>query len=169
MSDEIKVAGIVKESIVDGPGIRFVVFTQGCKHKCPGCHNPKTHSFNEGTVVSVDSVINTVSKNPILDGITISGGEPFEQAEACAELADKIRSMGLNVITYTGYTYEHLTELSTKNKQWSKLLDTTDILVDGKFEISKKNGRLKFRGSENQRIIDVKQSRKRNKIILADI
>ena len=156
MDTQLRIAGIINESIVDGPGIRLVVFAQGCKHNCPGCHNPETHSFTGGTLVSIDTIIENICKNPILDGITLSGGDPFEQAEVFAELAHKTKALGLNVITYTGYTYEELLKGSKKNIAWRKLLKETDTLVEGRFELDKKNFLLKFRGSENQRIIDLK-------------
>jgi anaerobic ribonucleoside-triphosphate reductase activating protein len=165
MDTQLRIAGIINESIVDGPGIRLVVFTQGCKHHCPGCHNPHTHSFDGGTLVEVDDIIKQVKSNPLLDGITLSGGDPFEQAEALSELAKKVKNMGYNVITYTGYTFEYILENKDKNMGWDKLLGQTDILVDGRFEIAKKNILLKFRGSENQRIIDVRQSIITNSIV----
>jgi anaerobic ribonucleoside-triphosphate reductase activating protein len=155
---EIRVAGIVKESIVDGPGIRFVVFAQGCKHNCPGCHNKHTHSFEGGHLLSIDDIINQMKSNPLLDGITLSGGEPFEQAEGFAVLAKRVKKLGHNVMIYTGYTYEEITKNKYKKKGWVELINCTDVLVDGKFEIKKKNMMLRFRGSENQRIIDVGQS-----------
>src|SRR5690554_2912107 len=105
---ELRVAGIIDESIVDGPGIRLVVFTQGCKHNCVGCHNPETHSFSGGKLVDIDSIIQMVKSNPLLDGITLSGGEPFEQVAACSSLAKKVKELGLNVVTYTGYTFEEI-------------------------------------------------------------
>lgn len=167
MSTMLKIAGIVKESIVDGPGFRYVVFTQGCKHHCPGCHNPHTHSFEGGASVSVDSLLEEMRKNPLLDGLTLSGGEPFEQAEACAELALKARAARFNVMTYTGYTFEAIQ--SSGYEGWKDLLASTDILVDGRFEQEKKNLLLKFRGSENQRIIDVKKSLKNKAVVMAEI
>lgn len=168
MSTELRIAGIIKESIVDGPGIRLVVFTQGCNHKCPGCHNPETHSFEGGTLVSIDSVIELAKKNPLLDGITFSGGEPFEQADALSELAVKAKRAGLNIITYTGYTYEYLVQHTSERPEWKKLLDETDVLIDGRFDLQKKNALLKFRGSTNQRIIDLKRTRIYNNLILAE-
>ncbi len=167
MSTMLQIAGIVKESIVDGPGFRFVVFTQGCKHHCPGCHNPNTHSFEGGTSISVDSLFEQIGKNPLLDGITLSGGEPFEQAEACAELASRAHKAGLTVMTYTGYTFEVIRDGSRDG--WKSLLEETDILVDGPFELDKKNLLLKFRGSENQRIIDVKKSLANKTVVPAEI
>lgn len=165
MADKIKIAGIVKESIVDGPGIRFVVFAQGCKHNCQGCHNPETHSFNGGSFVEVDDLIGQMKRNPLVDGITLSGGEPFEQAEAFGVLAMKAKKHGYNVMTYTGYTYEYIQKNKGKISGWEELLNWTDILVDGKFEISQRSIMLKFKGSHNQRIIDVKQSMVMNEII----
>ena len=150
----IRVAGLVEESIVDGPGIRLVIFTQGCKHNCPGCHNPQTHDFKGGYEINIDDILKLLEDNPLLDGITLSGGDPFEQAENCSYLAKKVRELGFNVVTYTGYTFENL----LIEKKFSKLLKTTDILIDGKFDISKKDLTIPFRGSNNQRIIDVKKS-----------
>ncbi len=149
----LRIAGIVEESIVDGPGIRLVVFTQGCKHNCLGCHNPETHSFNGGKIIDIDSIIEMVKSNPLLDGITLSGGEPFEQVKACSYLAKKIKELGLSVVTYTGYTFEEI----LKNEDLRELLLYTDILIDGKFDITKKSLNLQFRGSANQRIIDIKK------------
>ncbi|NLJ98187.1 MAG: anaerobic ribonucleoside-triphosphate reductase activating protein [Tissierellia bacterium] len=169
MEEQIKIAGIIKESIVDGPGIRFVVFTQGCVHNCIGCHNPETHSFNKGYYMSIKDIVNMVRKDPLLKGITLSGGEPFHQGKACATLANKIRRIGLDVITYTGYTFEEIMNEIDINTGWKELLYATDILIDGKFDIDKKSLLLKFRGSENQRIIDVKKSLQENRIIIADI
>ena len=156
MNKQIRIAGVVRESIVDGPGIRFVVFAQGCPHNCAGCHNPDTHDFNGGQWVDIDVIIAEMKKNPLLDGITLSGGEPFEQAEAFGELAEKSGNLGYGVMTYTGYTYETL--LGNKVESWGNLLKRTDILVDGKFQIDQKSLLLKFKGSKNQRIIDVKKS-----------
>lgn len=147
--DEIRIAAIEEESIVNGPGIRLVVFTQGCNHNCIGCHNPSTHSFEGGYLIGIDKIIEKIKENPLLDGITISGGEPFEQAKACSVLAKKVRDMGLSVITYTGYTFEEI----LPKEECRELLLQTDILIDGKFDISKKSLMLEFRGSENQRII----------------
>lgn len=168
MKTIIRIAGIIKESIVDGPGIRMVVFAQGCKHKCPGCHNPETHSFNGGTLVTVDSILELAKKNPLLDGITFSGGEPFEQAEAFAVLAQEVKKLNLDIVTYTGYTYEYILENSSRHRGWGALLDKTDILVDGRYEANKRNLLLKFRGSENQRIIDVKRTKAENRIVIMD-
>ncbi len=150
---KLRIAGIEEESIVDGPGIRFVVFTQGCNHNCIGCHNPETHSFDGGELVDINHIIDKIKENPLLDGITLSGGEPFLQAFECGTLARKVKALGLNVVTYTGYTFEEI----LKKDDYRNLLLQTDILIDGKFDISKKSMLLQFRGSTNQRIIDVKK------------
>lgn len=167
MSKKVRIAGIVRESIVDGPGIRFVVFAQGCPHHCDGCHNPSTHDFNGGNLVAVDAIINEMKKNPLLDGITLSGGEPFEQPEVFGELAERARELGYHVMAYTGYTYEKL--LAKKDEQRLRLLENTDLLVDGKFEMEKKSLLLKFKGSKNQRIIDVKKSLLLKNTVLSEV
>lgn len=149
----IKIAGIIKESIVDGPGIRLVIFGQGCPHRCPGCHNPETHSFDGGHFISLDDILKMVRQNPLLDGVTFSGGEPFAQARAFSLLGKRIKDLGLNVMTYTGYTYEELLEKQVETDDWKALLYYTDILVDGRFDETQKNLLLPFRGSENQRVI----------------
>jgi len=169
MSALIRIAGVVKESIVDGPGIRYVVFAQGCKHNCKGCQNPHTHSFEGGSIVEVDSIISEMKRNPLLDGITLSGGEPFEQAEGFAQLAKKARGNGYNVITYTGYTYEDILRCKHQRSGWDELIENSDIIVDGRYEENKRNLMLSFRGSENQRIIDVAQSVELNKIVQIEI
>ena len=169
MEEQIKIAGIVKESIVDGPGIRLVIFVQGCVHNCIGCHNPETHSFSQGYYMEIDSIVEMVKSDPLLDGITLSGGDPFHQGRVCAVLANRIKHIGLNVVTYTGYTFEEIMNEIDINIGWKELLYATDISIDGKFDIDKKNLLLKFRGSENQRIIDVKKSLKNNRIITANI
>lgn len=166
MGNSIKIAGIINESIVDGPGIRLVVFGQGCPHRCLGCHNPETHPFEGGNLIPMDDIIETVSKNPLLDGVTFSGGEPFSQAKVFAVLGEKLKNLGMNIMTYTGYTYEFLLEQGNENNGFKSLLDVTDILVDGKFEIQLKNLLLPFRGSENQRIIDMKKTREQQEIVL---
>lgn len=165
----LRVAGINKESIVDGPGIRLVVYTQGCKHNCVGCHNPETHSFNGGELISIDEILKLIKENPLLDGVTFSGGEPFEQAEKLAELGEKVKKQGLNIITYTGYTCEEIIDKIDTEPGWKKLLYTTDFLIDGKFDINNKSLKLKFRGSSNQRIIDVKKTLETGKTVIEEI
>lgn len=160
---QLKISNIINDSIVDGKGIRMTIFTQGCFHHCPECHNPQTHSLENGTTVDISDIIHMAVKNPLLDGITLSGGDPFIQAQACSELAKEAHKIGLNVWTYTGYTYEEL--LSSNNRHWKELLYQTDILVDGRFEKSKRSLELVFKGSSNQRIIDVGRSITENKLI----
>jgi len=163
---DLRIAGIIKESIVDGPGIRLVVFAQGCKHHCPGCHNPETHSFTGGKLVSIASIMEMVKSNPLLDGLSFSGGEPFEQAKMFAELAKMAKALKLSIVTYTGYTYEEI--IARKNPGWEELLSQTDLLIDGKYDISRKNLLLRFRGSENQRIIDLNKTMKEKTLVLWD-
>ena len=169
-SEKIKVAGIVDESIVDGPGIRFVVFVQGCKHKCEGCHNSHTQDFSSGgEYMSVSSLVERIKENPLLDGVTLSGGEPFEQADVVSVLAKRLKELDYNIITYSGFTYEDIKRKGKENSSWSDLLENTDILIDGRFEIQKRNLRLNFRGSENQRIIDVKSTEENKEITLIEL
>lgn len=155
-------AGLTPESIVDGPGIRFTVWTQGCLHHCKECHNPQTWDLNKGYEEDTDEVIKQIIQNPLLDGVTLSGGDPFYQPKPMTELAQKIHSLTkLNIIAYTGFLYE---ELMT-DKERMELLKECDYVVDGPFDINKRSLELKFRGSKNQRFIDVKRSLKENKII----
>lgn len=165
---KIRVAGIVPESIVDGPGIRLVVFTQGCVHNCRGCHNPESHSKEGGYLIDIEEIILEIKSNPLLDGITLSGGDPFEQSLNMSILAKKVKDLGLNVVTYTGYILEEILNSSDKSG-FKELLEQTDILVDGPFELSKKDLLLNFKGSSNQRIIDVKKTLENNKIIIYEI
>lgn len=154
---ELRIAGTVNDSIVDGPGIRFTVFTQGCPHHCEGCHNPQTHDFSGGTVIDTDEILEKIKANPLLDGVTFSGGEPFCQAQALAYLGRQIKALGLDVVTYTGYTFEKLLSERDKN-HWGELLETTDFLIDGQFILAQKDWNIRFRGSSNQRYIDCQAS-----------
>ncbi len=159
MSDiKLRIAGIANDSIVDGPGLRFTVFTQGCPHKCVGCHNPHTHDFSGGHDENIMDILEKIKYNKLLDGVTFSGGEPFCQANALYELGVAIHKLNMDIITFTGYTYEYLMENATDENGYTKLLSITDYLIDGKFEQDKKSYELKFKGSSNQRIIDVKKS-----------
>lgn len=158
-------SGIVQDSIVDGPGLRLAVFAQGCPHLCPGCHNPQTHSSRGGQAWKVDTLMDMLRANPLLDGITLSGGEPFGQAEAMAELARMVKGQGLHVMTYTGYTYEQLLAGEGKRPGWEALLRYTDVLVDGPFRLAERSLELRFRGSRNQRLIDVPASRERRRVV----
>ena len=157
---------IQRDSIVDGEGIRSVIWTQGCVHNCKGCHNPETHSFTSGYLINVKDVINKIDSLEGQDGITFSGGDPMEQAEACYEIAKYCKKKDLNIWCYTGYTYEELIDRSKHFPSIKKFLSIIDVLVDGKFVIEQKSLNLKFRGSKNQRIIDVPRSLKENKVCL---
>lgn len=156
----IRVAGILEESIVDGPGVRLVVFTQGCKHQCTGCHNPETHDFSGGYDIVIEEILTRLKENPMIDGITLSGGDPFEQAESCSILASRAKVLGYNVVAYTGYTYEIL----LKNKKHLQLLQYVDILIDGRFEIEKMDLTLAFRGSSNQRILYMQEQKDKKEL-----
>ncbi len=168
MKDLLKISGIVKESIVDGPGIRYVVFTQGCPHKCKGCHNPQTHDFEGGKYVDINDIVKDIEKDPLLKGVTISGGEPFMQAGQVANLISKLDRNRYDVMTYTGFEYEYLLENATEENGYMKLLESTDILIDGKFVEELKSIAAPFRGSTNQRAIDVPHSLATNKTCLYD-
>lgn len=157
---------IQKDSIVDGEGIRSVIWTQGCRHHCFGCHNPETHSFQEGFLVEVEEVKQQISTLEGQDGITFSGGDPMEQAEACTEIAKYCKNIGLNVWCYTGYTFEELLRRQKHFPFIKDFLENIDVLVDGKFELTEKSYDVIFRGSKNQRLIDVPESLKQNKTII---
>lgn len=171
----MKIAGIVKESIVDGPGIRYTIFTQGCPHHCHGCHNESTWDPNGGKEVDVEDICKEMKENPLIDGITLSGGEPFMQAEDCIRIAMEARYSNMSVWCYTGYTYEYLMNIrnwKNNGKQYIlnlSLLKYVDVLVDGRFDKSKKSLDLKFCGSTNQRIIDVQESIKQDNVVLYNI
>lgn len=152
---KIRIAGVVNDSIVDGPGFRLTVFTQGCPHNCPGCHNPQTHDFAGGTDGDTDEIIAKMKKNPLLDGVTLSGGDPFCQSEPCLEIARAAHAAGLNVWAYSGWTYE---ELLAGTQAQQALLRETDVLVDGRFVLALRSLECPWRGSTNQRLIDVKAS-----------
>lgn len=166
MKDTIRLYGLEAESIVDGKGYRAAIFTQGCPHRCEGCHNPLSHDFNGGAEWSLDDVERRFRDNPLLDGITLSGGEPFAQAAACAELARRAHARGLSVWTYSGYTYERLSCLADADPDVRALLMETDVLVDGPFELSERSLELEFRGSRNQRLIDLRRTRAEGGLIL---
>lgn len=157
MNDQVlRIAGITPESIVDGPGLRWTLYTQGCPHRCPGCHNPSTHPMEGGREVTVQSLLDAIRKNPLLDGITLSGGEPLVQPEGCTALCAGAKAMGLNVWVYTGFTYEWL--MSAGNDAQRALLTHADVLVDGRFLLEERSLELLYRGSKNQRLIDLPKS-----------
>lgn len=150
----LRVNGIVEESIVDGPGLRFTVFTQGCPHNCPGCHNPETHDASGGYTVDTRTLFARFALNPLLSGITFSGGEPFRQPAALAGLAAQVHVLGRTVVIYTGYTLEKLHALSRKKPGFQVLLEQADILIDGPYVERLRTLESGFRGSSNQRILD---------------
>lgn len=183
----LRLAGVVRESIVDGPGLRFAIFCQGCPHNCPKCHNQDTHDFSGGYDCDIQKIVNAIEENPLLSGVTFSGGEPSHQPVAFLEIAKKVKSRGLNIWMYSGYTLEELlsranstiSDLDNPNENSSQtsekneeqvalkgLLSLIDVLVDGKFINELKDLTLPFRGSRNQRIIDMAATKRHNKIIL---
>ena len=157
-------APIQEDSIVDGEGIRAVIWMQGCSHNCKGCHNPSTHDFKGGYLEDVDNLKKQI-KNMDIDGITLSGGDPMFQVDASLEISKYAKSLGLNVWCYTGYTYEELIAISDTNKKMLELLKNIDALVDGRFELDKLSYEVVFRGSKNQRIIDVATSLKEGRTV----
>ncbi len=164
MQDTINVCGIVAESITDGPGIRYTVFCQGCIHKCNGCHNPESWPFEGGTIKTAEELVQDLKSHTMITGITFSGGEPFCQAEGFVALAKLCKQLGLEIACYTGYTLEFLLTQGTKAQ--IELLNHLDVLVDGKFEIGKKTLAAQFKGSSNQRVLDVKKSLATNTAVL---
>ena len=160
----ISLSGVTGDSIVDGPGLRLTIFTQGCLHHCPGCHNPQTHDPEGGPWADTEDILAAAAENPLLDGITLSGGDPFLQPVPCLALAEGAHKIGLNVWTYTGYTWEALLEENDAEKL--ALLKETDVLVDGPFLLAERSLELRFCGSRNQRLIDVKKSLAEDKVVL---
>lgn len=157
---------IEADSILNGSGIRTVIWFQGCLHNCLGCHNPETHDMNGGFAIDVLEVEKQLMNLKYQSGITLSGGDPFFQPEAALEIVKFAKSIGLNVWAYTGFTYEAI--LASNDKKL-ELLKEIDVLVDGKFMIDKKSLNCKFRGSTNQRLIDVKKSLESGGIVLYDV
>lgn len=151
----LNLSGIVEDSIVDGPGIRTTIFSQGCPHHCPGCHNPETWEFGCGTQMEEKDILTIVQSNPLCKGVTFSGGEPFSQAESFTKLAKMLKADGYEVASYSGFTFEQLL-YGTKEQQ--ELLKNIDVLIDGPFISAQKSLTISFRGSKNQRILDVPAS-----------
>jgi len=165
---KIRVSGFTRESVVDGPGIRAVIYAQGCPHHCPHCHNPSTWDPEGGYELDVGDIVRLVKDTGLLRGITLSGGEPFLQAGPFAELAARIKELGLDVVTYTGYTFEELLEMSRSDSSVARLLNLTDILIDGPYRHEERDWSLAFRGSRNQRVIDVRKSLKEGRVCTLD-
>ncbi len=166
MDKQIRIAGTVNDSVVDGPGLRFTIFTQGCPHGCKGCHNPETWDKEGGSFVDMDDLVNKWRKNPMIQGITLSGGEPLIQPEKILYLIKKAKETNLDVVIYTGYYYEKLIEMD--NPVINEILNLADYLIDGPFIISKLNLNLMYRGSENQRIILLQETIKESKLITTE-
>jgi len=163
----MRLSGITPESLVDGPGLRYVIFTQGCPHQCPHCHNPETWDMNAGKEYSVKQVIRLLKQQKkTKQGVTFSGGEPFLQAQELAKAALAAHQTGLDVVTYTGFTYEQL--MDSKDEGVKELLRASDILIDGKYIHELRDIELPFRGSSNQRIIDLAKTREKGEIVLWD-
>ena len=160
----IKIAGTVNDSIVDGEGYRFTIFTQGCPHHCEGCQNPQTHDFTSGKPADTDDLLTHILDNPLLSGVTFSGGEPFMQPSPLAKLARDIHAQGLDIWSYSGFTLDEL--LAKHNPAIDALLQEIDVLVDGRYEDSKRDLTLCFRGSSNQRVIDMNAWRRTGHIKL---
>lgn len=159
----LRVYGLVNDSIVDGPGLRLAVFTQGCPHRCPGCHNPASHAPDGGQAMPLADILAKVAANPLLSGITLSGGEPLEQAAACLALV-KALPPGLTVWLYSGWTWEEI--LRSGDASRIALVRACDVLVDGRFQEAKRSLDLRFRGSANQRLIDIKKTLAQGGVVL---
>ena len=159
---EIRIAGTMSESIVDGPGFRYTVFVQGCPHNCRGCHNPQTHDMSGGRLVDTDELFNECTENPLNRGVTFSGGEPFLQAAALYELGKRFRERGMSIWCYSGWTFEELLKLG---EDVQKLLSVVDVLVDGHYIEERRTLSLPFRGSDNQRLVDVRRSIEKGAVV----
>lgn len=164
---EIRIAGTVRESVVDGPGLRFVIFAQGCPHRCTSCHNPDTWDPLGGIPVEIADLLEQIKNEKLIKGVTFSGGEPFLQAGPLARLGRQVKAWGLDLITYTGYTWEKLLTLQLEDQGIKELLLVSDYVVDGPFITEERDFELPFRGSRNQRIIDVKSTMSRGEVVEA--
>lgn len=158
----LRIAGTVEESIVDGPGLRYALFVQGCPHHCPGCHNPETHPVDGGREIALTTVLKEIEANPLIRRVTLSGGEPFAQCRPLITLARELRNKGYELLAYTGYLFEDLLERNDPRE----LLSLLDMLMDGPYIAAQRTLTLRFRGSANQRIIDVPASLAKGRTIL---
>nr|WP_317412339.1 anaerobic ribonucleoside-triphosphate reductase activating protein [uncultured Solibaculum sp.] len=158
MENIVRAAGVAQDSIVDGPGLRLCLFVQGCPHHCPGCHNPETHDPKAGYDLPVKDILQKIRENPLLDGVTLSGGEPLCQPRPLAYLAEEARKMEKNVWLYSGFTWDQILKMREEDPDVRRLLGQVDVLVDGPFLQSQRSLELRFRGSSNQRLIDVPKS-----------
>ena len=166
LDDTLRVAGLVEDSIVDGDGFRFTIFVQGCKRRCPNCQNPETQPLEGGHEETLEALLQRIRQNPLLTGVTFSGGEPFLQPAPLAALARDVHALGLDVWSYSGFTLDELLARAEKDKATAALLNEIDVLVDGPYEEAERDLTLHFRGSRNQRVIDMKATRKAKKIQL---
>jgi anaerobic ribonucleoside-triphosphate reductase activating protein len=167
---KLQVAGFLDNSLVNGTGLRSVVFVSGCNHNCKGCQNQAMQDFNYGEKIEVDDIFKRISGNiPLIKGVTFSGGEPFEQAQALAVLASEVKAENLTIWCYTGYTYEYIISNLDSREGFKELIELVDVLIDGRFEESSADPTLKFRGSRNQRIIDVKKSLRDGHIVEIEV
>ena len=162
--NELRIAGTVDDSIVDGDGIRYTIFVQGCPRRCPGCHNPETQCFEGGRVAAVEELLAEIEANPLLTGVTFSGGEPFMQPAPLVEIARACHKRGLSIWSYTGFTLQELH--ARHDTAVEALLSEVDVLVDGDYREAERDLTLMFRGSRNQRVIDMKASRKQKRLVL---
>lgn len=158
MGSDLRISGVEPESIVDGPGFRYVIFTQGCPHGCPGCHNPQTHDFAGGKVANVSAMLEEIAGDPLLQGVTFSGGEPFCQAAPLCAIARAVKGMGKDIVAYSGYTLEELVKLGEREPAVKELLGLCDTLIDGPYLEEKRDLTLQYRGSTNQRIINLREA-----------
>jgi anaerobic ribonucleoside-triphosphate reductase activating protein len=162
---KLQIGGFLDNSLVNGDGIRAVIFVSGCMHNCENCQNDFMQDFNYGDATSIDDIMEKIKRNmPIIKGVTFSGGEPFESAVALSKLSEEISGLGLNIWCYSGYTFEEIVHSGDSDKL--KLLRSMDVLIDGKFDETLKEDASKYTGSSNQRIIDVQKSILENRIIL---
>lgn len=156
MASDLRISGVEPESIVDGPGFRYVIFTQGCPHHCPGCHNPQTHDFAGGKVADIPAILAEIQSDPLLQGVTFSGGEPFCQPAPLCAIARAVKGMGKDLVVYSGYTLEQLLEAGKEDPAVLELLRLCDTLIDGPYIEAQRDLTLRYRGSANQRVIDLR-------------
>lgn len=168
---KIRIAGIEKNSIVDGEGLRYTIFLQGCNHRCAGCHNPETWDFNGGTEIDTEDILEDILKDPILNGVTLSGGDPLFQASNLIELVEQIKKNGLDIWIYTGFIFDEFLKYVNNEKadkritdDMIKLLKLADVVVDGPFKLKERTLEADFRGSRNQRLINVSKTFELNRI-----
>ncbi len=161
----LQMFGTANDSIVDGPGLRYSVFVQGCSHHCPGCHNEESQPREGGYTAQIEDIVNDICENKLISGVTLTGGEPLEQAEGCLELAKILKEKGYNLWVYSGYLYEDILE-GKPSPAARDLIDVCDVLVDGPFVQALNSYELKWKGSSNQRVIDLNETRKQGSIVL---